>query len=276
MRILKLIFAMISCCFLITSFPSTLLATSGENNVAELYLERTTFEDGVAEVSLMLDSSSGMCGLLAVLEYDESSLVLVSCGVADVNANVFNLTFRDDGGNVIFLIDGKQNSASKGALASFYFRLIDEDSDRGQVTLLPISDGCAFYLDIDREPKELELRISEDSVNVCDQDTCDIVTDASVARLRSVSAELGVGELTLKIVGVVTGKNHFASGFKIFAVDMKTARTSTTIVARVINGENIELSVSVPFDKRVCIIITPISYNGREISEGEKSVSVFE
>lgn len=274
-RKLKAILAIMFCCFIILSSTPAPSAQT-ERDSAKLWLECKDFEGGMVEVSLMLESAEGICGLYAVLEYDESALLLVSCGVAEQNADVLNFTFRDDCGRTVFLVDGKQNSAPSGALASFYFKLSGEKNDGGQIRLLPVADRCAFCLDGGGELREIGPYVSGATVKVDQQGSVDIVTDASAVRLCSVSTQLGDRELILNIVGNVQGKNCFAVAFKVFAVDVNTARTSTTVVARVTNKEKVELSASIPFDERVCVIITPLSYNGREIAEGDKQVFVFE
>ena len=241
-----------------------------------LTLEHEVFSDGVVEVLLNITSSDGVCGLLAVLEYDPSALVLMSCGVGEDNMSDLTFTFREEKGRVIFLVDGKKNSVPCGTLASFYFRIADENASSAYVGLLPIEKESAFCLIDEAGLREVFPDISCARTNIIMNQEQDSAEDLVVNTIEAVTIKRDDDELIINVVGNVMDSRCFAVGYKMFFVNVHDATDSTVIVARMADAKFARFAVSAPFATRVCVIITPLSYNGREIIEGAKQVFLFE
>ena len=274
MRYIKTVFVIVICIFMIIYSAPVVPRAEGIDATARLSLECALLEDGTAEISLLINSQSGICGLLATLEYDCVALALMSCGVGEQNANALSFSYVVEENRVVFLLDGEKNSTPEGVLVKFYFKLTD-DSAVGDVRLLPIADRCAFFMDGEGDLSELRIDASAASVEVNATATEPILPSVS-SRVCSVSVRQGCCSLVLDVAGELSGNGHFAAGFKIFAVDTKTAQTTTAIVAKVTVGNTFELSASVPFNSTTCVIVTPLCYNGKTITEGEKQVYLFE
>jgi hypothetical protein len=275
LRTIKLIFALLFCCRAIT--PSAFSYSEIANpSRAVMLLKQGFLDDGVVEISLELESESGLCGLLATLEYDERVLTFVSCGVDEQTANGLNFSYNNAQGKVTFLLDGKQNSAPSGTLVRFYFKLAEKISPAScDVKLLPIAARCAFFVDDEGALRELTLDTSNARVTFSPNHTEGNLVNV-LPRLGSISASREGDATLLYLMGEMTGKGYFAVGFKIFFVDTFGATTEVVIVARVANGEKYELAARLPQARRMCFIITPLSYNGKRIVEGEKQIFLFE
>ena len=274
MRGVKIFIVMIFCFITIGVAPIAAFAQSDDEK-AVLSLKYNVFEDGVVEVMLDVSSSDGVCGLLATLEYDASALALMSCGVGEKNEGILNFTCREQRGRVAFLLDGKQNSEPRGTLASFYFRIIDENAQSATVELLTIEKGCAYTV-TNGEIREAFPDVTRAKLSIRLLSERESDADFAANHIAAVSFMKTDGALTLNIIGNVLDDKCFAVGYKIFCVNTETAETATVIAARMTSGERAELDVAVPRFERACVIITPLSYNGKSITEGEKRVMLVE
>lgn len=274
MRYIKTFLTITICIFMIIYSAPVVPRAEGLDTTARLSLKSAVCDDGTAEISLVIDSPRGICGLLATLEFDGAALALMSCGVEEQNANALSLSYIVEQNRVVFLLDGNKNSTPEGVLVKFYFKLTDA-SVGGDVRVLPIADRCAFFIDRENNLKELAVDTSAASI-IVSETAPELILPPVLPRVCSVSVRRGCCELLLDITGGASGEKHFAAGFKIFAVDTETAQTTTVIIAKITNGSTFELSVAVPIGNRTCIIITPLCYNGKTITEGEKQIYLFE
>ena len=238
-------------------------STIDESN---LLMEVEILDDGLIAVSLLLDSSVGICGLLATIEYDSDALVFVSCGAG--NDDALELSYRSETGRIRFLLDGAKNCAPQGALATFYFRIAGE-SGGGYVRILPIEQGNAFCIDAAGNLQDACMNVPHDAI--IDVSAPEREQPSGV-HLSSVSLNKPNFGLVLSLVGDVTGQRQFAAGFNVFVVDVESADTVRLIAARITDGDRVELEVEIPIKSRLCVIITPLLYNGKEIITGEKQV----
>ena len=234
-------------------------------------------DNDVLEISLELESRNGICGLLATMEYDESALALVSCGVGESNEDKLTFSYKTSQGRIVFLMDGQKNSAPCGALAKFYFKISNDISapKNAEIRLLPIAERCSFFIDEIGAFQEISLDTRDSTVCIdkAEPENKDVIIPP---RLCSLTARGADGEFWLDLVGERIGNKHFAIGFKVFAVDTHSAQTTTVIVAKVVNGEKTDLSIALPHENGTCVIITPLAYNGKKIIEGEKQIFLFE
>ena len=273
MRVVGLIFALIFCLFAVTSSEISTFADEGREE-ATLALEQRCLEDGVIEVSLVIVSEQGVCGLLATLEYDKEALELVYCGVAEQNEGKIKLSYNNSEGRVVFVLDGKRNSEPCGKLISFYFK-VNEAHGGGTARLLPISDRCAFYVDGEGEIKALSVGVRGATVDAGGKEEQDEFVDIP-PRLCALTVSETENGLLLNITGENRGVAHFAIGFKIFAVDVEEASARTLVVARATDGETAFIEATLLIKGRACVVITPLSFNGRAVVEGQKQVFLFE
>lgn len=226
-------------------------------------------EDGAVEVLLEIEHVGGLCGLFAEVYYDAEAFLLLSCGV-EVDGAVFS--WYDADGAVRILLDGVENCGGEGVPVRLYFKRLE-----GAVGGAAFSLGRdieAFFLADDGSLCELGVDIKSGEVEV-----------GARAREegRSVPLLVGIevlcgdgGELDIVLSGEVSGR-YFASGFKIFAVEVDSGKSETVYVLGVIgNGDEalFERRVTLSARGRTSIVVTPLAFWRGGVVEGEKYACV--
>jgi hypothetical protein len=230
---------------------------------AEISLVERGSDSVVLRVGIELSSKDGLCGALLRVLYDPSSLVLL--GVERNEQSGLEMNTRESCGELLMLFDGAQNSPADCTLATLYFELAAAPSG-GEVELFAERGDCVCLMD-GKTPCAIEVKAS--GCVIADEapyiETCTVAVTAVTEGERD-------GARIITVQGEITG-NVFAVGVRAFTVDIGSAKTQMTVVSRVLKGNSFCFEIPIPAG-RACIIMTPLVYNGREMSAGEKLVVI--
>ncbi len=242
-------------------------STNPEN--ARLSISCTAYDD-IVEVTLRLDSNTGICGLFARLCFDPDAFILLSCGVSEDMKDSFNFNFTRTHGGVVFLIDSYENCSPNVRLARFYFKKTTAGSGEFDFRIVPASDRACYYIGKSNELCPIDIDVSKCQASIKLESI--FLHEPYIARpyIWSIRADFGGKTVKLTVLGRVDGNDHFAVGFRIFTVYLDGASTESITVSRLGCIQEYEFCVDIDRQKASCIIITPMIYRGKQLIEGEK------
>ncbi|MBQ4091487.1 MAG: hypothetical protein IJC64_04130 [Clostridia bacterium] len=243
--------------------------SAGED--CRLYFDCKSGERRV-ELVLNLSSEKGICGLWASLNYDPDAVILTFCGIEDESAAPLALTYRDKEGRVDFLLDGDKNCAPECALVRFYFSVKESAPQSFGFDLVLMDEKSLLSLDDTGQIRAAAPDLVACSVSVSRDTT---PPDNSGNALIGIYSHRVGEDMEVSLVGK-SAAAQLALGFKIFAVDLVSAQTQTVLVVAISGGEAVSLRTRLSeCSGAVCVIVTPIIYNGKGVIEGQKSAFVL-
>jgi len=264
------------------SFALAFLLTQGRVSVAgaeiakeqekvKMFLGCNARGDGV-ELVLELSSPRGICGFLGELCFDGSEFFLLSCGT---ESESLNFSYKEKPNGVVLLLDGEQNCEASCTLARFYFQKKNANvAGVFNFKLSWIGESACYFISETGALCPIEVDLTECFAGVPFNNTCGAPC-AAIPEIRGVQFLSGDGKNTVTIWGEMIGDGHLGVGFRVFCVDLDTARTVSAVVSKVECRESYTLGVELPRANRFCIIITPVAYIGNRVVEGERLVLVF-
>ena len=225
---------------------------------------RRVDENGI-EITLNLSSKEGICGLIATLLYDEELVLLTSCGAV---GNELEFAYAQKEGAVTFLLDGYENSAPEGALVRFYFAWRAEEGEACFGLALD-EESCVYTLSSDGRLMGIRADVSD----------CRVILGRDGSPIAPSVSEIEVicnGEGTVVLCARLSENAPCAVGFKLFALNVPCGGAERIFVARFTSAREVSFELSSLSQKRLCLVVTPVLYDGRRIFEGEKSVFFLE
>ncbi len=234
-------------------------AEGGTENAIRLFLRATEVEGDILEVTVSLDSESGICALLCTLEYDPESLIYLSGGACDGKINFKAIDF---GGSVRFLLDSRENSAAKGEIVTLYFKRIGH----GSAGLALKCEGEALYCgegaDILSARVEVDGEIGSADIG-CNGGR----EERKAPEIISLVENGGRLDFSVAVDGVC-----FAAGARLFFVDISGGgRHFEVVVAGVVGKDGVfEGRYLFGGDIGYAVVVTAVGYGRGRIDTGEK------
>ena len=215
------------------------------------------------EKNLFLDvvlTGVGLCGALILIKYDADTVNLNECERGEASAPL-NFSFESADGAVAILLDGAEN-CSEGVIARLEFEVLGESGrvcfeatsaadeayrrceDGGFVPVMLSFHGTSVELDCQTEKPRTEVEFSFD----------------------------GEGGVTVEVTQCPAYKVDFA-GYKVFVAGLDGQGNENYYVFCRVTGDKggkMRHLIRLPASERWCVIVTPISYNGRNLTCEEK------
>jgi len=240
---------------------------------AVLSLNCKSLRDGTVKVSLELSSGTGICGLFGELCFDDDAFLPLSCGNGESGEQDLTFSCEERQGRIIFLLDGQKNCAPDCTLASFYFKKTFEGEGSFEFSVNLIGELACFVLYEDNTVRPIDADVSDCSIKIDLDGKADGIVLSGTPQVTGISTFLKGDSIKLSMRARAPGGAHFAVGFKVFSVDLSgKSGTEQAFVCKISNGEAYTLDADIACFERMCIIITPITYNGRTVTEGDKRV----
>ena len=233
----------------------------GNESIRILYRARE-MEDGLLEIEISLESESGVCAALCVLNYDPDSLIYLSGGAPDGSVC---FTAIDFGGELRFLLDSRQNTTPDCVLACLYFKKTGAGrqnlSLRCQDARYLGESGEILSADV---PVVAEGPADEESVGDRDERVPSQITAQGVER----------GKLSFS---VKAAKGCFAAGVKLFFVDLGGAGEHFEVLIVGVVTSDGAFSGEYRFcpDNRYAVTVTALGYDRLGAYPGERAMVIF-
>ena len=225
--------------------------------------------DNSEEICVTVSLRGGeLCGMMSSLQYDAEAVELVGAFLAETPKSVdFGFLTNDDGGEVLFVLDGGTN-ISQCELVTFVFKPIS-DADSATFSLSLSSAYCW-----DKEiAREIEVLQKTNSLTFFHGE------EAREPKLTSACVESTSGQLVLNLCGAVG--DCFAAGFDVYLVDLSTLEGDSCRMMSVLpigNDSPKQFTHVVPVSggERLCVIVKPISFAGKEEILGTEKIFMID
>ena len=236
-----------------------------EIDICSVELSGGEVENGIIEVALSLECEDGFCGVLAEIEYCREDFLLLFCGM---DGEEMKCSFYDGDGCVRILLDGAENYAKE--TVRLYFERRDGFWGEGVFEAVkvevyrfdPVGEICSPDVDFIFPSIEIEKVGGEDAP-----------ATVSVIEVMLYRGESGETDLMLK---GSASDSFFATGFRIFAIELDGAESESLEVVGITHGGQFEKRVRLTLRGSVSVVVTPLAYNRLGAIEGDKRVFVFE
>lgn len=202
----------------------------------------------------------GLCGALILIKYDADAVNLSRCERGEASTPL-NFSFEAADGAVAILLDGVEN-CSEGVIARLEFEVIGE-GDRAEFDVVSASDEAYRRCD-DGDFVSVTLSFHGTSV--------EIDGDAEEPRAHVRYSFDGEGTVAIEAAQCFSANIDFA-GYKVFVAGLDGQENENYYVFCRVTGEKggeMRHLIRLPTTGRRCVIVTPVLYDGRELTVGEK------
>ncbi len=258
-------------CFVMPIPNLAVTAVSHEDDHSDIciFLEGNESEDGEIEIVACTSSQYGICAFFGKLLYDVDRMLFLGCEVGDID---LSFSYVDVGGEVRFLLDGVKNSEKDCILARFYFKRIC----RGNASF-SISGACedfALFIEngvISKLSPGLFGCMLEDKANGNKNDAVDQTFIPKLVKIDTFNRD-GIKIIRFQ---VAVGKECFASGARLFIVDLESGETEFIYIVGVNRIDGFTGEYSMSSTKKVAVIITAVGYRREGEYWGDKRTEIF-